>query len=455
MKRVVFVFFALFVVILTLGCTSATKLAKPPVVVSSEGPGFPLGRFAIVQGATSDDQTMINVLVPRLKSYIYQAVDEAGAQLPVEKYATAHAEILLWKVDKLHIKGLSAGKTYTLRVIDEFRGRQTLVDERTFQTLELDRDEVTFAMISCTSDDARFEGDIDPMWTKVVEAKPDMLIFSGDSVYVDSFDFVPRVTGTSLDVWQRFIATFHRLPIYRSRHLIPILATWDDHDYGTNDGDRTFAARKGAREVFWAFYGAREIPGVYWMDETGVQNSFYGFGQRFYLLDNRMFRAPKKLPKPDLYGALGEAQHKWLMGSLSLDSRPTWIIEGTQFFNGKQLDFKESFQGDQPANFEKFIEDLKQVKAPVVFGSGDIHFSEIMRIDASNLGYPTYEVTSSALHSFKGKNPWDNPLRLVHASEFNFLLINSKVQNGGLKLNIEARGVAPAPYFRQELTIAR
>lgn len=450
-------FACLLVAAWTLSSCASIQKASPPLATASISPRvtFAVGRFVAIQGPTSEDQTLLNLLVPRLKNYIYQAADETGQPVSVEVYATIHSPVLHWKVDKLHIKGLSPGKTYTLKIIDDFRGRQTLVDEREFSALPLNKDEVTFALVSCMSDDARFEADIDPMWSALVDARPELIVMSGDNVYVDSFDFVPRGTGTELDIWQRYIATFQRIPFYRARRLTPILATWDDHDFGTNNGDRTFVSREGARKVFLAFFGGRRIDNVYEPANEGVYGAFYGFGQRFFLLDNRMFRAAKTPTGGDEFATFGKKQHEWFFSSLNKDVSPAWIIEGTQFFSGSRLDFKESFQDDHPTHFRRFVSDLKASRVPVVFGSGDIHFSEIMRIDAELLGYPTYEITSSPLHSYKSKGPWDNPLRLAATPEFNFLLIKSKVQKNGLHLNIEARGLAPAPYFLQELTIER
>ena len=57
--------------------------------------------------------------------------------------------------------------------------------------------------------------------------------------------------------WQRF------------RRTIPVLATWDDHDYGLNDAGREWRLKEEAKEVFLDFYGEpadsprRDRPGIH------------------------------------------------------------------------------------------------------------------------------------------------------------------------------------------------
>ncbi|MBY0452918.1 MAG: hypothetical protein K2P92_07775, partial [Bdellovibrionaceae bacterium] len=94
---------------------------------------------------------------------------------------------------------------------------------------------------------------------------------------------------------------------------------------------------------------------------------------------------------------------------------------------------------------------------PVIFASGDIHFSEIMKITKDKVGYDTYEVTSSSMHSYAGTG-WDNPLRVPGAftREFNFMMIRSKNENGAfIKVNVESWGLADKPYFTQTFEVKR
>jgi len=437
--------------------TKAVQVAVPVGKPFKAEHGPVLGRLAVIQGPTSDSEALFNIFVPRLTNYSYEVKDESGQAVPVEKYETVQVPIVLYKVDKIFVKGLAPGKKYILSINNSFRGHASLIDQRTFQALDIKKPSADFAAISCMADDWRFERSIDPMWQRLKEQNPDFIILNGDLVYVDTFEFVERKKATETDLWQRYIDSFHRIPVYHWLELKPIFATWDDHDYGTNDGDRTFVSKKPAQKLFRALFSGRALSGGVWTPgPTGVTSEFIGYGQRFYLMDDRTFRQPDKDQKvKDPYGHWGQQQHAWLMKSLRSAPTPSWIFNGDQMFNGKSLGFKEDFEEDHSLHFTKFIDELKTVPAPIVFSSGDVHLTEIMRIPKERLGYETFEVTSSAMHSYLGDG-WDNPLRIPesYVREFNFVMIKSTPTANGFKLNTQSWGI-PGRYFNLDLTVAK
>lgn len=446
---------AFLFVIALVSCTSASKTTTAPN--TKAGDEYLYGRLAIVQGPTSDKETLINVLSPRLRNYKYVVKDQDGKDVVVEHYETVTTPIVHYKIDKIHVKALNPQSTYTLQVLSEFRGRTSVADQRTFKALDISKSEVRFAALSCMADDWKFEKVIDPIWARLKKENPDMVILNGDVVYVDSFDFVERKKATETDLWLRYIEALTRLPYYHWLELKPTLATWDDHDFGTNDGDREFKAKEGALKLFRGIFGGRAIAGVWEPGPTTVTSVFTGFGQRVYLMDNRTFRQPnKEQKKKETYGHWGEKQHKWLIDSLKKSNTPAWIFNGNQVFNGKALDFKETFEGNHSDHFVKFINDLKTVPAPIVFSSGDIHFSEVMRIPADRIGYETYEITSSSMHSYRGDG-WENPMRIPGAvtTEYNFLVMDSKASSNALDIKVESFGLADKSYFQLPLTVKK
>lgn len=433
--------------------------AFPSALSISKSKRFKPGRLVVIQGPTSATESLINVMVPRLKTYSYVVTSANGKTIPVEKYETIQFAPVFWKVDKLHLKGLESGVTYKLEIVDEFRNSKTVVDERSFQALNLAKDKIRFATLSCMADDWRFEEVIDGMWARLKGEKPEMIVLNGDVVYVDSFDFVERRKATEQDIWQRYIDSFNRIPLYHFERLIPILATWDDHDFGTNDADRDFAGKDSAKRIFRAFFGGRELPGVFEYGPGGTYAVFTGFKQRLYLMDGRFYRQPNKNQKTqEPFGHWGQQQHQWLIGHLTSHQMPSWIFNGDQIFSGKPLDYKESFEGNHPAHFKRLMEDLKKIKEPFVFASGDIHFSEIMKVPAGrNLDVETYEITSSAMHSYTGEG-WDNPLRMpgMKTTEFNFMMVTSEaVSPTALKVDVRAVGLAPQDYFKTSFEIKK
>ena len=76
----------------------------------------------------------------------------------------------------------------------------------------------------------------------------------------------------------------------------PVLATWDDHDYGANDAGADYVKRAESQRIFVDFWGdpadspRHKRPGVYDARVFGPK------GQRLQviLLDTRFFRGPLK-----------------------------------------------------------------------------------------------------------------------------------------------------------------
>lgn len=413
---------------------------------------FAPGYLSIIQGPTSDSSTLINIFTPRLKNHTYEAYDARGNALPVELYERVRGPGF-FHIDKIQVSSLMPGQTYRLDVKDS----RTIVDSRNFRVLSIRGREAKFGFVACMCDDYRFETVIDPMWQRLEASQPDFLILNGDLVYVDSFAFVARNAASELDLWQRYQDAFARIPLYRWQNLVPIFATWDDHDFGTNDGDRGFTIRAEVARLFRAAFGGRPLANTWTPSPHGVGGLFRGFGQTFALLDNRSFRQPNNnQSEAEAYGHWGEAQHRWLIDELRREAKPAWLINGNQFFNGINLSFKESFEGNHAPEFATLLSDLSALPNPVVFGSGDIHLSEIMRIPRERIGYETYEFTSSSMHSYAGEG-WENPLRIsdAYCKEFNFLLVRSVAETEGLMIDTECLGLAPTPYFSKRLRVSR
>ena len=445
----------LLFIALSLGCSHGVVYKSAREVSKSKE--FSPGKLVIVQGPTSSDSANINILAPRLKNYLYEVTDTAGQSYKVELYETVKQEPLHWKVDKILVTGLAPGVKYFLNVVDEFRKSRIIVDKRIFRALNTESNSVRFAYASCMADDYRFNDVINPMWERMRSLNPDMIVLNGDLVYVDSFEFVERQKATELDIWMRFIDSFNRLPIYHWSELKPIFATWDDHDFGTNDSDRNFVSKVGARRVFLAFFGGKNLEGVYKLEDESVYFELSAFKQNFFFMDNRYFRQPNKnQTEREKYAHWGEKQHQWLIQGLTNDNSPSWVFNGSQTFSGVDLSFKESLQSNNPEHFKVLQSDMKQTKAPTVFASGDIHFSEVMSIPEDRFGFATFEVTSSSMHSYTGDG-WENPLRVpkMFTSEFNFLLITSQNQNGKLSSTVESWGLKNEPYFRYNFEVKR
>ncbi len=460
-------FIALVFIFTFTACQQAQK--KQEMGDFTSAPGW----VSVFQTLTSDTETTINILRPRLAkmAYVVEA-EEPGYELQwdaskAEKIvSTTTGPHVHWEVDRIHVKNLNPNTTYRLSVVNSWRKKA--VDWRLFKTLKINKKKSRFIIGSCMSDSHAFEHVRNKIWDKMLTHNADFLMLLGDEVYVDDFDFVKREEASEFDIWTRYIDSFRKIPLFQNRQLIPILAVWDDHDFGTNNSNKNFKNRKAAEKVFNAFFGGEEIKGVYDRADQGVYFSFNGFGQTFLFMDDRYYREPNGQAA---YGQWGKKQHQWLEAKLKQSQKPVWLANGGQFFtkatvitreDGSKKQVNETFIDDHPKHFKNLMSDLKKASSPVVFLSGDIHYSEIVGIEKEMLGYQTYEVTSSPLHSYIFRSSgeqetWlDNPRRIVSTKEHNYLLVDSDVSKDGLNFNVRSYGVKQnQPYFEKTLTVKK
>ncbi|MBK9017191.1 MAG: alkaline phosphatase family protein [Saprospiraceae bacterium] len=198
---------------------------------------------------------------------------------------------------------------------------------------------------------------------------------------------------------------------------MPILGTWDDHDYGWNDSGRHFSLKKETKELFLDFFeepansARRQHEGIY------TSYMFEGNGKRLQLilLDNRSFRDDLRRYRGELSHddrffypldyypheikdstMLGEAQWRWLEGELRKPADLRIIGSGSQFsisFNGYEA------WANFPHERQRMLDLLKKTRANgVVFITGDVHYAEISKLDEAGL-YPIYDVTASGITS--------------------------------------------------------
>ena len=237
----------------------------------------------------------------------------------------------------------------------------------------------------------------------IAAQKPDLMLWLGDNVYYREADW----TGES--------AMRYRYAHTRAlRELQPLLAaahhyaTWDDHDYGPNNSDRTFRGREESLRVFRDYwpnpsFGTLEVPGVF--------TRFTWSDVEVFLLDDRFHRSPNAMPESPDKRMYGREQLRWLLEGLA-SSEATFkvVVGGNQFLNHHE----HEDLGDFPAEKEELLGFLAASGiGGVVLVSGDRHHTELLKLDRPGL-YPLYEFTSSPLTSGGSKieEEADNPLRI-------------------------------------------
>jgi len=86
-----------------------------------------------------------------------------------------------------------------------------------------------------------------PIWSAVSGFKPDVLLMLGDTIYGDTEDMAVLRGKYDLLAADRGFGAI--------RNTVPLVAIWDDHDYGVNDGGREYPMRKESQQLFLDFFG--------------------------------------------------------------------------------------------------------------------------------------------------------------------------------------------------------
>lgn len=254
-----------------------------------------------------------------------------------------------------------------------------------------------------------------PIWDKLADVKPDLAVLLGDNIYADLVPDGPRMKLKPSDP-ERMAKCYRELAAVpgfkRLRDSTHLLATWDDHDYGNNDGGEEWVHRDDAQKQFLDFFGVpadsprRARKGVYHAETFGPE------GQRVQVivLDGRYHRSPIRKSDQRLPGSgiqpylpnteagatmLGEEQWRWLEERLKEPAEVRVIGSGVQVVSD---DHPFEKWANLPTERERLYRLLRETKANgVVLLSGDRHLGEIS-VDTTALGYPLYDVTASGLN---------------------------------------------------------
>ena len=154
-------------------------------------------------------------------------------------------------------------------------------------------------------------------------------------------------------------------------------AIWDDHDYGANNDDKSFALKDASLRLFRAYWpnppmGSAELPGTWCR--------FVHQDAEFFLLDNRFNRDPEKAAPDPAKAMFGRAQMAWLKKGLAESkARFKLVAAGTQFLS-EAKNGEESGWHSYPGERDDFLGWLEANPVPgLVLLSGDRHNTQLFR----------------------------------------------------------------------------
>lgn len=268
-----------------------------------------------------------------------------------------------------------------------------------------------------------------PIFRAVVASEPDLYISLGDAIYGD-YDIKTKtaheVTPESLRrEWQVLADN----PDWQ--HLVkhvPVMATWDNHDYGHHSAGAEFPLKAESEKIFLDFFAEpadsprRARPGIYDAKIFGPE----GRRVQVIVLDTRSFKSPPILASRDegADGSLGKyapnddreatllglAQWDWLERQLEEPAELRVVASSGQIV-ADQKGMDE--WGNYPLERQRLLDLIRNVATgSTVLLSGNVHFSEISQIGegASTL----VDFTSSGLTHVNDAYPAvDNPYRVA------------------------------------------
>ncbi len=232
-----------------------------------------------------------------------------------------------------------------------------------------------------------------PLWPVITAWKPQLWIWLGDNIYGDTTDM--RLLKTKWDQ-QKMQPGYSAL-----REISEVLGTWDDHDYGVNDGGKDFSKKADSKDLFMEFLDVPKDDPRWNQDGVYASQTFGEAGRQVcvILLDVRSQRDPRKTGGD----ILGEAQWKWLESVAAASRADVHLIcSGSQIL---PTEHKYEKWADYPDSRQRLL-DLAGKLSGVIFLSGDRHMAEISQY--KNL----IEVTSSGMtHFWKNFPGEENNLR--------------------------------------------
>jgi len=305
----------------------------------------------------------------------------------------------------------------------------------------------TIAFGSCNHED-----DPQTHWQEIAKNNPDLWIWGGDNIY----------GSADLDILKTKYDYLKQNSLYQKfRNEVPVIGTWDDHDYGMNDGNKTYSLKTESKTLMLDFLDVPATSEVY--NHEGCYMS-YLFGQagrkvKVILLDTRTFQdrldknpsgKSRYLPSREK-DILGRQQWEWLEQELYNNEAEVHIIMSSIQFLADQHGYEK--WANFPKSKERLISMIHYSNANnVMFLSGDRHIGEVSRIVVDSINYPIYDVTSSGLTHSYTKSKEANPYRIGDlVVDKNYGIINFEWQDSTVSIQCLIKGMEGQTFVDEQI----
>ena len=270
------------------------------------------------------------------------------------------------------------------------------------------------------------------IWITIKKHNIDGFIFLGDNVYGDT-------SSGNLDKMKRAYAKQKsNFPSWLNKK--DIIAIWDDHDYGVNDGGGDYKNKNEAKKLFIDFWKIpvsdirRKRQGLYFERSQLIEDKEI----QYIVLDTRYFRSPLNgetnnyQPNKSPYATvLGNKQWKWFRKTLrNSEAEIIFILSSIQVLATNHPYEKWANFPHERKRLLKEIKLASQDKTIIAL-SGDRHRSGIYQNDFF------LELTSSSLNKASSITVEYDPLLIGRTyPEVNFGLIEIDSKKNLISLSI-------------------
>ncbi|MFD5087151.1 alkaline phosphatase D family protein [Kitasatospora sp. NPDC058406] len=235
------------------------------------------------------------------------------------------------------------------------------------------------------------------VWTRVIDEGCDSFVLLGDTPYIDSGDLAVARTRH-----REFLA---QPELAQMVSTMPTWGTWDDHDFGVNASNGSFAGKVNTRTAFVDYRAnasfGHAADGSRLTTRTAGQAVYTSFRRgpiEVFLLDPRWFSSTgPSWADPTRTTCLGQAQWDWLRASLRASTAPFKAIASGMVWDDKgnaETDDWATYQHEKDA----ILDFLAAERIPGCFlVSGDIHVSRALNY-GPRIGYDLWQFIVSPLH---------------------------------------------------------
>jgi alkaline phosphatase D len=275
--------------------------------------------------------------------------------------------------------------------------------------------------------------------------QPDLFIFLGDNIYGDT---------RNMNVLRAKYRRLARQPGFRRLcERTPVLATWDDHDYGEDDAGADYPMKLQSRKIFCDFWSEppdsprRRRDGIYDAVLLGDGNHTL----QIILPDLRFNRTPLVLSGNYRHTEVGPYAKQTSPGATMLGEHQWQWLEATLRTAADLRVFASSLQvvADAtgweswiyfPGDHQRLLDTIRRERTNGLFCiSGDMHYGELSCM-TDHVPYPLWDLTSSGLTEVWNKRP-PNKWRVadvLHETNFGWIEIDWMSADIGVLLQLRS-----------------